>query len=138
MRTLDVWEYLEAQFYSHLDLPRTGSSIGTANFLCRVAKPEQVGCKTIRLIELDAVEQIIEFKAHIKFHVLTDPHLLRNHRIGVLNPRAAKMVAPQVAAAQDGFTIYGQVKVQLITSSPIGPPAPVLSSPPTRTIRFLS
>src|SRR5260221_13097368 len=43
-----------------------------------------------------------------------------------LNNPPGQIIAASVTAARDGFTIYGQVKVQLISSPAVGPTAPVL------------
>ncbi|HTM50290.1 MAG TPA: hypothetical protein VL285_16470 [Bryobacteraceae bacterium] len=43
-----------------------------------------------------------------------------------LNNRPAQIIAASMAAAQDGFTIYGQMKVQNLASPAVGPTAPIL------------
>jgi uncharacterized protein (TIGR03437 family) len=58
--------------------------------------------------------------------VLPDPcEFLSGVPVPLNNP-PGQIVAASVAAAQDGFTIYGQVKVQIISSPSVGPSAPVL------------
>src|SRR5215472_18235033 len=67
---------LEAELHAQLNLAGAGGEVGPADLGRGVPKDVRVRQKSIRLIELHTVEEIIELEAHVEFHPLANSHLL--------------------------------------------------------------
>jgi len=63
-----------------------------------VTEEDRVGHKIVGLTELHAVEEIVEFEAHVEFQALVNSYMLTHDHIEVVDARPAEVVAAQIAA----------------------------------------
>ena len=68
-----------------------------------MTEDRRVGQKIVGLTELHAVEEVVEFKAHVEFHALMNSDLLTQDHIEVFDARSAKVIAAQIAGRTKGW-----------------------------------
>src|SRR5215471_689751 len=91
-------QVLEADLHSQLNLPRARGEIRAHVFRSGMSENGAVCQKIVRLIELYAVEKIIEFEAHVEFYAVANPQLFVQYRIGILDAGSTKVIAAEISA----------------------------------------
>ena len=77
---------------------RASGKVGPERLRRGVTEDRRVGQKIVGLTELHAVEEIVEFKAHVESQALVNSFLLIEDHIGVVDAGPAEVIAAQIAA----------------------------------------
>src|SRR5579864_3266361 len=102
LRRICMTQRLKAELHAQLNLARAGGEVRANVFGRGVPKDVRVGQEGVRLVELHAVEQVIELEAQVEFDALANSHLLVQDGIGVVDAWATKVIAAEIAARVEG------------------------------------